>query len=44
MVKGFVGTMLKIAMGKISLDEFISIINNNNNKSTDFSIPAQGLF
>lgn len=44
MVKGLVGTMLKTASGKISLDEFIDIVKNNNNNNVDFSVPAHGLF
>ena len=44
MVKGLVGTMLKVGVGKISLDQFAEVIKNNNNTSADFSVPAQGLF
>lgn len=44
MVKGLVGTMLKTASGKISLDEFIDIVKNNNDNNVDFSVHAHGLF
>ena len=44
MVKGLVGTMLKTASGKISLNEFIDIIKSNNGNNADFSVPAHGLF
>jgi tRNA pseudouridine38-40 synthase len=43
MVKGLVGTMLKVGSGKISLDEFDKIIICNN-KIADFSVPSRGLF
>jgi len=44
MVRGLVGTMLKVGTGKITLDEFEMIINAKDNKKADFSVPAQGLF
>ena len=44
MVKGLVGTMLKTASGKISLNEFIAIVKVNNVNKADFSVPAHGLF
>ncbi len=44
MVKGLVGTMLKTASGKISLEEFRTIVENNNVNKVDFSVPACGLF
>ena len=44
MVKGLVGTMLKTASGKISLDEFIAIIKSDDSSNTDFSVPSHGLF
>lgn len=43
MVKGLVGTMLRKASGKISLNEFIAIVNNNG-INADFSVPPHGLF
>lgn len=44
MVKGLVGTMLKMSTGKISHDEFIEIINKKNNTKADFSVPPHGLY
>jgi tRNA pseudouridine38-40 synthase len=44
MVRGLVGTMLKIASGKITLNEFSEIIKSNNCAGADFSVPPQGLF
>ena len=44
MVKGLVGTMLKMASGKISLEEFNEVITNDNNTKTDFPVPSKGLF
>lgn len=44
MVKGLVGTMLKAGTGKISLDEFITIVESKNVHNADFSVPSHGLF
>lgn len=44
MVRGLVGTMLKVGTGKISLKEFEAIIKSNNCANADFSVPPQGLF
>jgi tRNA pseudouridine38-40 synthase len=44
MVRGLVGTMLKAGAGKISLNDFIAIIENKNPSAADFSVPPQGLF
>jgi tRNA pseudouridine38-40 synthase len=44
MVKGLVGTMLRVGTGKISLDQFHSIINNKDCGQADFSVPSHGLF
>jgi len=44
MVRGLVGTMLKVGTGKISLVEFKAIIKSNNCANADFSVPPQGLF
>lgn len=43
MVRGLVGTMLRVGRGKYSLDEFQKIIESKNISKTDFSAPAQGL-
>lgn len=44
MVRGMVGTMLKVGRRKISLDQFINIIQSKDCTKADFSIPPQGLF
>lgn len=43
MVKGLVGTMLRVGRGKISLEEFKSIIESGDPAQVDFSVPGQGL-
>ena len=44
MVKGLVGTMLRVGTGKLSLDEFIKVIESRDCKNADFSPPSYGLF
>ena len=44
MVRGLVGTMLRVGTGKISLNDFISIIESKDSSKADFSVPPQGLF
>ncbi|MDE3184969.1 MAG: tRNA pseudouridine(38-40) synthase TruA [Bacteroidota bacterium] len=44
MVKALVGTMLRVATQKISVDEFKNIIESRNCTGADFSIPSHGLF
>lgn len=44
MVRGLVGTMLRVGTGKISLDDFIQIVKDNNSAKADFSVPAKGLY
>src|SRR5665213_2633511 len=44
MVKGLVGTMLKVGRGIISLEEFRRIIENKDCTKADFSVGPQGLF
>ncbi len=44
MVRGLVGTMLKVGTGKISIDEFCKIIESKDCSNADFSVPPQGLF
>src|SRR6185503_13875199 len=44
MVKGLVGTMLKAGTGKISLDEFIAIVESKNVNNANFSVPSHALF
>jgi tRNA pseudouridine38-40 synthase len=44
MVRGLVGTMLRVGTGKISVDDFKTIIEMKDNTKVDFSVPAHGLF
>ncbi len=43
MVRGLVGTMLKVGRRKITLEQFKLIIESKNQSQTDFSTPAHGL-
>ncbi len=43
MVRGLVGTMLKVGTKKIDLAEFAAIIQSHNVMLADFSMPAKGL-
>ena len=43
MVKGLVGTMLKVGTGKISINDFIEIIKSGDCANADFSV-SSGLF
>lgn len=43
MVRGLVGTMLRVGTGKISIIEFIKIIESKDCSKADFSVPAHGL-
>jgi tRNA pseudouridine38-40 synthase len=44
MVRGLVGTMLKVGRGNLSLAEFENIIKAKDCTRADFSTPPQGLF
>jgi len=44
MVRGLVGTMLKVGTGKISIAGFKNIIESKDCTKADFSVPPQGLF
>ena len=44
MVKGLVGTMLRVGSLKISLEQFNNIIKSRDCTLADFSVPAHGLF
>lgn len=44
MVRGLVGTMLKVGTGKLSMDEFESILRQRVHASADFSVPGHGLY
>lgn len=44
MVRGMVGTMLRVGSKKITLSKFIDIVNSSDCTKADFSVPPQGLF
>jgi tRNA pseudouridine38-40 synthase len=44
MVRAIVGTMINIGLEKVSLPEFISIIESKDRNKAGFSVPAKGLF
>ncbi|RBL94049.1 tRNA pseudouridine(38-40) synthase TruA [Chitinophaga flava] len=44
MVRGLVGTMLRVGRGKLSLDEFRAAIESRDCTKADFAVPPQGLF
>jgi tRNA pseudouridine38-40 synthase len=44
MVRGLVGTMLRVGRGLISVDDFKNIIESKDCSKADFSVPPQGLF
>ena len=43
MVRGLVGTMLKVGTGKINIEKFKEIIDSKDVQKADFSMPAHGL-
>jgi len=44
MVRAIVGTLLEIGKGKLTIDDFIGIIESKNRSNAGISVPAQGLF
>ncbi len=44
MVKGIVGTLLRVGRGKITTEDFSKVIESKNSSLADFSVPARGLF
>lgn len=44
MVKGLVGTMIKVGTGKITLNQFETIIKERDCLKADFSVPSRALF
>jgi tRNA pseudouridine38-40 synthase len=44
MVRGLVGTMIRVARGNITVGEFEQLIKEKNQATADFSAPAKGLF
>jgi tRNA pseudouridine38-40 synthase len=44
MVRGLVGTMLKIGVGKMSLQDFVGVVDGKDQTKADFSVPGYGLY
>ncbi len=44
MVRAIVGTLIDVGLQKISLDDFIRIIESRDRSNAGFSVPAKGLF
>ncbi len=44
MVRGLVGTMLQVGRGKLSVEDFVAILEKRDNRHADFSTPGHGLF
>lgn len=44
MVRALVGTLLEVGIGKISVDDFITILNSENRSEAGASVPAHGLY
>jgi len=44
MVRGLVGTMLRVGRGRLSLEQFRAVIESKNCAKADFAVPPQGLF
>ena len=44
MVRGLVGTQLQVARGKMSLDDFRSVIESRDCRRADFSVTGHGLY
>ncbi len=44
MVRAIVGTLIDVGLHKITLDDFVKIIEAKNRQKAGFSVPAQGLY
>jgi tRNA pseudouridine38-40 synthase len=44
MVRGLVGTMLQVGRRKLSVEEFVGVLQQKDNSLADFSAPGHGLF
>ncbi len=44
MVRAIVGTLIDVGLHKITIDDFIQIIESRNRSKAGFSVPAKGLF
>jgi tRNA pseudouridine38-40 synthase len=43
MVRAIVGTLIEVGLGKITLDEFVGIIESKDRGKAGYSVPSQGL-
>ncbi len=44
MVRGLVGTMLRVGRGKMSVEEFQRVIESGDASNVDFAVPGEGLY
>lgn len=44
MVRGLVGTMMKVGMGKMSIEQFKAIVLSGDNRQANFAVPGNGLY
>ena len=44
MVRAIVGTLLNVGLERLSIEDFITIIESKNRNNAGFSVPAQGLY
>ena len=44
MVRGLVGTMLRVGRGKLSMDQLREAVESRDCTNADFAVPPQGLF
>jgi tRNA pseudouridine38-40 synthase len=44
MVRAIVGTLLNVGLKKITIEDFIKIIESKNRSEAGFSVPAHGLY
>lgn len=44
MVRAIVGTLVDVGLGKLSIDDFIKIVESKNRSKAGFSVPPQGLY
>ena len=44
MVRAVVGTLIEVGIGKITIDDFETIILKKNRKFAGYSVPAYGLY
>jgi tRNA pseudouridine38-40 synthase len=44
MVRGLVGTMMKVGMRKLALADFIKLMESGDNRTANFAVPGCGLY